>query len=61
LLNGWPDRTRGRKSTRTLGLLEREAEIDRLLFKAMAIGELPRIEETLRQARRWLYSSLDRS
>jgi hypothetical protein len=61
LLNGWPDRTRGRQSTRTLGLLEREAEIDRLLFKAMAIGELPQIEETLRQARRWLYSSLDRS
>ena len=35
-----------------------EADIDRLLFKAMAIGDLTEIEDSLRRARRLLYGAL---
>ena len=35
-----------------------EADIDRLIFKAMAIGDLTEIEDSLRQARRLLYGAL---
>jgi hypothetical protein len=37
---------------------ELEADIDRLIFKAMAIGNLTEIENMLRQARRVLYGAL---
>ena len=37
-----------------------EADIDRVIFKAMAIGDLTEIEDTLRQARRLLYGALTR-
>jgi hypothetical protein len=46
---------RGRKSARTLALNELEAEIDRLIFKVMGVGDLTEIEAALRQARRLLY------
>ena len=36
-------------------LNELEADFDRLIFKAMAIGDLTQIEDTLRRARRLLY------
>src|SRR5208282_5912386 len=48
---------RGRKSNRSLALNELEADIDRLIFKVMGIGDLTRIEDSLRQARRLLYVS----
>ena len=32
-----------------------EADIDRLLFKVMNLGNLPKVEESLRQTRRTLY------
>jgi hypothetical protein len=51
---------RGRKSARTLALTELEADIDRLIFKVMGIGDLTQIEDTLRQARRVLYGALTR-
>ena len=34
-----------------------EADIDRLIFRAMAIGDLTEFETTLRQARRLLYGA----
>lgn len=37
-----------------------EAEIDRLLFKVMAIGDLTEIENMLRRTRRLLYGALTR-
>jgi hypothetical protein len=37
---------------------ELEADIDRLLFKVMGIGDLTEIENSLRHARRLLYGSL---
>jgi hypothetical protein len=37
-----------------------EAEIDRLIFKVMAIGDLTEIEDSLRRARRLLYGALNR-
>ena len=37
-----------------------EADIDRLIFRAMAIGDLTEIEDTLRKARRLLYAALTR-
>ena len=37
-----------------------EADIDRLIFKAMAIGDLTEIEDSLRRARRLLYGALTR-
>ena len=46
---------RGRKSARTLALTELEADIDRLIFKVMGVGDLTQIEDSLRQARRLLY------
>ena len=47
--------SRGRKSARTLALTELEADIDRLIFKVMGVGDLTEIEDSLRQARRLLY------
>ncbi len=38
-----------------------EAEIDRLMFKVMGMGNLSEIEDSLRQARRLLYTVLNRS
>src|SRR5271165_4486438 len=52
--NGQP---RGRKSNRSLALNELEAEIDRLIFKVIGIGDLTEIEDSLRQARRLLYAT----
>ena len=46
---------RGRKSARTLALTELEADIDRLIFKMMGVGDLTEIEAALRRARRLLY------
>ena len=46
---------RGRKSNRSLALTELEADIDRLIFKVMGVGDLTEIEAALRQARRLLY------
>ena len=46
---------RGKRST---VLNDLEADIDRLIFKAMAIGDLTEIEDSLRQARRLLYGAL---
>ncbi len=51
---------RGSNSTRTVALTDLEADIDRLIFKAMAIGDLTEIEDTLRRARRLLYGALTR-
>lgn len=52
---------RGRKSGRSIALTDLEAEIDRLIFKTMAIGELTEIEDSLRRVRRLLYGELTRS
>jgi hypothetical protein len=41
-------------------LEELEADIDRLVFKVMGIGDLPEVEESLRQVRRKLYGRLTR-
>jgi hypothetical protein len=46
---------RGNRST---ALNELEADIDRLIFKAMVIGDLTEIEYSLRQARRLLYGAM---
>jgi hypothetical protein len=51
---------KGRKSGRTIALEGLEAEVDRLLFKVMEVGNLPQVEETLRQTRRLLYAGFDR-
>jgi hypothetical protein len=56
--NGQP---RGRKSGRTLALTDLEADIDRLIFKTMAIGDLKEIEDSLRRVRRLLYGALTNS
>jgi hypothetical protein len=50
------------RSTRTRmpRLEELEADIDRLVFKVMGIGDLPEVEESLRQVRRKLYGRLTR-
>ena len=62
LARNWEDlvrnprlRSPGRKSARTLALNELEADIDRLIFKVMGVGDLTEIEDSLRQARRLLY------
>jgi hypothetical protein len=47
-------------SDRSVVLNDLEAEIDRLIFKAMAIGGLAEFEDNLRQARRLLYGVLTR-
>jgi len=41
-------------------LTDLEAEIDRLIFKMMEIGDLTEIEDWLRRARRLLYGALTR-
>jgi len=51
---------RGSNGTRTVVLNELEADIDRLLFKVMGIGNLTEIEDSFRQARRLLYGALTR-
>jgi hypothetical protein len=48
---------RGNRST---VLEDLEADIDRLIFRAMAIGDLAEIEASLRRARRLLYGALTR-
>jgi hypothetical protein len=47
-------------SERTDVLNQLETDIDRLIFKAMGIGDLAEIEDTLRRARRLLYGVLTR-
>jgi hypothetical protein len=47
-------------SIRTAVLNELETDIDRLIFRAMAIGGLTEFEDSLRQARRSLYGALTR-
>jgi len=46
---------RGKASIQLGALEEVEADIDRLIFKVMALGGMSAIEDTLRQARRLLY------
>ena len=46
---------------RTEVMNDLEADVDRLIFKAMAIGNLTEFEDSLRQARRLLYGMLTRS
>jgi hypothetical protein len=48
------------KTGRTAALEGLEAEVDRLLFRVMEIGELPEVEQALRQARRLLYGGFSR-
>ena len=55
-VNGQP---RGRKSGRTLALTDLEADIDRLLFKAMEIGDLTEIEDSLRRVETAALRSVD--
>jgi hypothetical protein len=50
--------TRVSRSAPTVVLNELEADIDRLIFKAMAIGDLMEIENSLRRARRLLYGAM---
>ena len=50
--------TRGRKSDRTNSLLEVEAEIDRLIFSVMGIGELPEVESLLEMHAERIYAAL---
>lgn len=50
--------THGFMSARKPRLNELEADIDRLVFKVMGIGDLPEIEDSLRQVRRLLYGKL---
>ena len=58
-VNGRPaGQPRGRKNARALALLGVEAEIDRLIFSVMGIGDLPEIETALREARRLVYGAL---
>jgi len=54
------EKPRGKKSARTLALTELEADIDRLIFQVMGVGDLTEIEDSLRQARRLLYGALTR-
>jgi hypothetical protein len=46
------------RGNQPIDLEEMEADIDRLIFKAMAVGDLTEIEDTLRRARRLLYTAL---
>jgi hypothetical protein len=48
------------RGSRSAILEDIEADIDRLIFKAMAIGDLTEIEDSLRRARRLLYGALSR-
>jgi hypothetical protein len=45
----------GRTGIHPGALEEVEAEIDRLIFKIMALGDMPAVEDALRRARRLLY------
>jgi hypothetical protein len=47
------------RGNRSKVLNDLEADIDRLLFKAMTIGDLAEIEESLRRTRRLLYRTSD--
>ena len=51
------EKPRGNQSTL---LNDMEVDLDRLMFKAMTIGELTEIEDTLRQLRRLLYGASTR-
>lgn len=58
-LNGQhPDATRAKASGRPGQLTQLEADIDRLLFRVMDLGDLEPIEDSLRLARRQLYQAL---
>jgi hypothetical protein len=58
-VNGKPvGQPAGAKSSRTQALLGVEAEIDKLIFHVMGIGELPEVETALRDARRRIYGAL---
>jgi hypothetical protein len=46
------------RANQSIVLEEMEADIDRLIFKAMTVGDLAAIEDTLRRARRLLYTSM---
>jgi hypothetical protein len=48
-------------SSRGRQVNEVEAELDRLLFKVMGVGNLPGVEEGLRETRRALYRHLNGS
>ncbi len=48
------------RSNGSMVLNDLEAEIDRLMFKVMGLGDLAEIEGMLRQARRLLYAALNR-
>jgi hypothetical protein len=50
-----PVESRGKARMQFGSLEDVEADIDRLIFKVMALGGMPEIEDTLRQARRLLY------
>jgi hypothetical protein len=50
---------RGTKNDRTNALLGLEAEIDKLIFQVMFIGDLPEVETSLREARRRVYGALN--
>jgi hypothetical protein len=49
--------TGARAGNRNDRLVELEADLDRLLFRVMNEGELPEVENTLREARRRLYGA----
>ncbi|SRR5579883_2896838 len=49
---------RGRAGGRAAQLSQIEAEIDRLLFRVMNLGDLTDIEDSLRRTRRLLYQAL---
>lgn len=60
LLNGHGASVTGSKAGARPGqLMQIEADIDRLLFQVMDLGGLETIEDSLRQARRQLYRSLE--
>ena len=48
------------RSNGAVALNDLEGEIDRLMFKVMAMGDFTEIEDSLRQARRLLYAALNR-
>jgi hypothetical protein len=44
-------------ASRSIRFSDLEAELDRLLFSVMSLGNLPEVEKALRQTRRALYSA----
>lgn len=46
---------RGRTESRSVRLAEVEADLDRLLFRVMTLGNLPNVEDAIRETRRALY------